>query len=72
MKPGELRAWAADAAPGDMAIYHVGTYAQGDVCREAMGLSEGGMVALVRKRKEGSHMFYYMAQRTKAKMEKKA
>ena len=72
MNPGDLRAWAADAAPGDMVTYHLGTYAQGNICREAMALSEGGIVALVRRRKQGSHVFEYMAQRTKAKITVKA
>jgi hypothetical protein len=72
MKPIELRDWAIDAAAGGVVVYHVGTYAQGDTCREAMALSEGGLVALVRKRRQGSHVFEYMAQRTKTKMAVKA
>ena len=56
--------WAKDAEQGDRFVYHVGTFAGGDECRAAMALYEGGLVLLLRKRKEKTPMFYYVAHRT--------
>lgn len=62
----DLRVWVEKAEPNDMFVYHVGSSAGGDVCREAMDLYEKGLVSLVRKRAETRIKgFYYIAQRTK-------
>jgi hypothetical protein len=58
------------AERGEQMIYHVGAYAQGDACREAMDLYEAGLISLVRKRGERPGMFHYIAQRTKAPLSK--
>lgn len=71
MKKGDLKAWAAEAKHGDAMTYHVGPCAQGDTCREAMALSEAGILALVRKRRPGSADFEYIAQRTRQKWSRK-
>ena len=59
--------WAKEAAHGDRVIYYVGTYAAGEECRAARDLYEGGVVLLLRKRKEG-HLFNYIAHRTGKKL----
>jgi hypothetical protein len=66
-KPSNLSLWVDFAEPGEAMTYHVGAFAQGDICREAMDLYEAGLISLVRKRSEQPHMFYYIAQRTKTK-----
>jgi len=48
---------------GDTIIYHVGGYAGGKHSNDARAAFEGGLVALVQKRKGRSH-FEYLAQRT--------
>jgi hypothetical protein len=63
----KVEAWAKDAEQGDRFVYHVGTFAGGDECRAAMALHEGGLVLLLRKRKEG-HLFNYIAHRTGKKV----
>jgi hypothetical protein len=65
----KVEEWAKEADQGSRFVYHVGTFAGGDECRAAMDLYEGGVVLLVRKRKEDrSSMFYYIAHRTGKKL----
>ena len=64
-KPSELTIWVDNADAGESMVYHVGTHAYGDICREAMELHEAGLIALVRKRRLGTSTFEYIAQRTK-------
>ena len=64
-KPSNLSVWVDSAEQGESMIYHTGNHAYGDTCREAMNLSEAGLIALVRKRQPGTGMFDYIAQRTK-------
>jgi len=64
-KPSKLSFWADFAERGEQMVYHTGTHAYGDVCREAMDLYEAGLISLVRKRTDKDGMFNYIAQRTK-------
>ena len=66
-KPSNLSLWVDFAEPGEAMTYHVGAFAQGDICREAMDLCEAGLIALVRKRRPGTSTFEYIAQRTKTR-----
>jgi len=63
----KVEQWAKDAQQGERVIYYVGTYAAGEECRAARDLYEGGVVLLLRKRKEG-HLFNYIAHRTGKKI----
>ena len=63
-KPSKLSFWVDFAERGEQMVYHTGTHAYGDICREAMDLYEAGLISLVRERgKDGE--FSYIAQRTK-------
>jgi hypothetical protein len=64
-KQSTLSLWIDFAERGEQMVYHVGPYAQGDICREAMDLYEAGLISLVRKRGDKPGMFHYIAQRTK-------
>ena len=64
----KVETWAKEADQGSRFVYHVGTYAGGDECRAAMDLYEGGLVLLVRKRRNGERMFEYIAHRTGKKL----
>jgi hypothetical protein len=64
-KPSKLSLWVDTAEAGESMVYHVGTHAYGDICREAMDLHEAGLIALVRKRRPDTSTFEYIAQRTK-------
>lgn len=66
-KQSTLSLWIDFAERGEQMIYHVGPYAQGDICREAMDLYEAGLISLVRKRRPGTSTFEYIAQRTKTR-----
>lgn len=66
-KQSAISAWVDLAEPGSSLVYHVGSYAHGDVCREAMDLYEAGLISLVRKRSDKPGMFEYIAQRTKTR-----
>jgi hypothetical protein len=66
MKPSPLKMWVEFAERGEHMVYHVGAYASGDSCREAMSLYEAGLISLVRKRGDQPNIFHYIAQRTKA------
>jgi hypothetical protein len=59
--------WVGSADRGERYVYHVGTSAGGDICREAMLAYERGFVLLLRKRKDRGPMFYYIAHRTEKK-----
>ena len=63
----KVEQWAKDAQQGERVIYYVGTYAAGEECRAARDLYDGGVVLLLRKRKEG-HLFNYIAHRTGKKI----
>jgi len=65
--PSNLKLWVDIAEHGDKVVYHVGTHAGGDICREAYDLYEAGMISLVRQRKDKTSTFEYIAQRTKTK-----
>jgi hypothetical protein len=66
-KPSVLSEWVDTAEHGDSLVYHVGTFASGDICREAMDLYEAGLISPVRKRQPGTSTFEYIAQRTKTR-----
>ena len=66
-KPSALDLWVDFAEPGESMVYHVASYAYGDVCREAMDLYEAGLISLVRKRGDKPGIFHYIAQRTKTR-----
>ena len=66
-KPSALDLWVDFAEPGESMAYHIGEYAHGDICREAMDLYEAGLISLVRKRGDKPGMFHYIAQRTKTR-----
>jgi hypothetical protein len=69
-QPSVLSQWVDFAERGERMVYHVGSYAHGDICREAMDLYEAGLISLVRKRGDQPGVFQYIAQRTK--MERRA
>ena len=64
----KVEAWAKGADQGSRFVYHIGMFASGDECRAAMDLYEGGLVLLVRKRRNGERMFEYIAHRTGKKL----
>jgi hypothetical protein len=64
-RPSALRVWADEAEAGDSMIYHVGSHAYGEICREAMDMYEAGLISLVRQRQDKTSVFNYIAQRTK-------
>jgi hypothetical protein len=68
----ELENWMKSAKPGEVAVYHTGRNATGDVCRAAMDMADAGLVALVQRRvsPHGVPMFQYEAQRTTQKRKK--
>lgn len=62
---GSYNAWYFQAEPGDRVIYHIGTHAGGNICREFMDAADAGLVILMRKRVDDTHMFQYIAQKSK-------
>lgn len=63
----EFKAEVIAAKHGDVFVYHVGDTATGHLCRQAMILSDAGILALVQRRISytGYGRFQYEAQRTR-------
>ena len=64
---GPFDLWARDAVPGSKIVYHIGEYACGPVCRQAMDAADAGLVLLVRERAYKPNQFHYIAVRAKKK-----